>query len=343
MAEANVVTKDTSSRGAARVGKVVFRVLVVLFAFCVLVIGGFNLYMRVSYASFYEQAESEFNNPGLATGFIPQDLEFVESANTWIFSGYKSDTSASPLMIRNADGKVKAVYIEEPDGETYRGHGGGVSSAGDYIYLTADHGYLVIPLADVINAADGATVRAATRQSLDIDPAFLNIEDGVMYTGVFYREGPYNTPDEMHITTPDGTKNSAVMYAYPADDSEPYGFATKAACVYSIPDQVQGFCVTPEGEGMFSTSWGFNPSRYLYYDATNLVQDGTYTADGEEVPLYCFDGRSFKRELQGPPMGEGIDLHDGRVYISNESASNKYIFGKLMGGQAVYSLPSRAE
>lgn len=30
-------------------------------------------------------------------------------------------------------------------------------------------------------------------------------------------------------------------------------------------------------------------------------------------------------------MQEGIESHDGRIYTTDESASNKYIFGKLCG------------
>ena len=37
-------------------------------------------------------------------------------------------------------------------------------------------------------------------------------------------------------------------------------------------------------------------------------------------------------------MAEGIESYDGRVYVSDESASNKYFFGKLYGAGVVYSL-----
>lgn len=323
-----------------RAGKIFGFVAAGVFALCVLVIGGFNVYMRVSYASFYEQAIAEFSIPGLSDGFIPQDLDYVPAADAWIFSGYVGEDAASPLVIRKADGQVVSVFVEDPDGETYRGHGGGVSSTDDFLYLTDDHSYLVVPLGEITSASDGDTVHAVARQTLELDPAFLNIEDGVLYTGVFYREGPYDSPSQMHITTPDGTQNYAVMFAYTADPSAKCGFAEKPDRVYSIPAQAQGFCVTPDGEGMFSTSWGFEPSRYFYYTMDDLVQDGTYEVAGEDIPLYCFDQRSFARELQGPPMGEGVVLHDNRVFIANESATNKYLFGKLMGGQVVYSLPA---
>ncbi len=37
-------------------------------------------------------------------------------------------------------------------------------------------------------------------------------------------------------------------------------------------------------------------------------------------------------------MSEGIENHDGKLFVSFESASNKYIFGKLYGGGAVFAV-----
>ena len=44
--------------------------------------------------------------------------------------------------------------------------------------------------------------------------------------------------------------------------------------------------------------------------------------------------------LTVPPMAEGIDTHDGQVYLANESASNLYLLGKFFGGSYVYAFPT---
>ena len=44
--------------------------------------------------------------------------------------------------------------------------------------------------------------------------------------------------------------------------------------------------------------------------------------------------------LTVPPMAEGIDTHDGQVYLANESASNLYLLGKFFDGSYVYSFPT---
>ena len=38
-------------------------------------------------------------------------------------------------------------------------------------------------------------------------------------------------------------------------------------------------------------------------------------------------------------MSEEIVIHDGRLFYLTESASKKYIFGNLIRGRHVYSLP----
>ena len=67
--------------------------------------------------------------------------------------------------------------------------------------------------------------------------------------------------------------------------------------------------------------------------------DSTFTTgSGDEVELFCLDSRNLTEDLVGPPMQEGIESHDGRVYTTDESASNKYIFGKLCGAGCVYAV-----
>ena len=103
---------------------------------------------------------------------------------------------------------------------------------------------------------------------------------------------------------------------------------------------------------MLSTSYGFAASHLLTYqispenmfDAARANANGdaalTFFVDGRSVPLFFLDSTNLVSDLEAPPMTEGIEYHDGRVYISEESASNKYIFGKLYGAGDVFSLPA---
>lgn len=318
--------------------KIILIVIAAILALLLIGLIAVNIYARTAFSSFYEQAENEFAIPGIDSGFVPQDLDFYDMGQTWLFSGYMADGSASPVYKRYIDGTVSEMYVKNPDGTDYTGHGSGITSTDQYIYLTCDDGYLVIDARVFITAGEGESIQALAKVDMDFSPAFLNIENGELMAGNFYISGAYETPEEHHIDNADGTQNQAVMYAYPADESAEYGFASQADRVYSIPDQVQGICAAEDGTAVFSTSYGIAPSHLLVYDFNQLDQEGTLNADGRDVPLYVFDSRSFVADIVAPPMTEGIESHDGRIYICEESASNKYIFGKLYGAGEVYSV-----
>lgn len=318
--------------------KIIGIIAAVLAALVLAVVVGLNIYVRAAFAPFYAEAEPVFDIPGVNAGFVCQDLDHLAADDSWLFSGYMADGSPSPLYKRAADGAVARLTVANPDGTAYTGHGSAITSTDQYAYLACDGGYLVLDAEEVATAADGATVRALARAELDFSPAFMNIEGDTLLTGEFYYPGDYETPESHHIATPDGTENPAVMYAYPLDPNAPFGVAALPERVYSIPGMIQGVCTAGENRLVLSQSYGIAPSHLLAYDIARLAPTGTFAADGVEVPLYCLDGRSLGADVAAPPMAEGIESYDGRVYVSDESASNKYFFGKLYGAGVVYSL-----
>ena len=44
------------------------------------------------------------------------------------------------------------------------------------------------------------------------------------------------------------------------------------------------------------------------------------------------------KEVKGPAMGEDLDYYNGKVITLTESASDKYIFGKLFFANKITSL-----
>lgn len=312
--------------------------LAVLVGLVLAAIVALNIYVRAAFGPFYDRAEREFPIPGVGAGFVCQDLDHLQQTDAWLFSGYMADHSPSPLYRRAADGTVARLAVETPDGDPYVGHGSAITSTDQYAYLACEGGYLVLDAAELAEAPDGATVRALARADLDFSPAFMNIEGDTLLTGEFYYPGDYETPASHRVTTPDGTENPAVMYAYALSENAPFGVEPVAERVYSIPGMIQGVCTDGEGRLVLSQSYGLATSHLYVYDVADLAPVGTFTADGEEVPLYCLDGRSLVEDVEAPPMAEGIESLEGRVYVSEESASNKYLFGKLYGAGEVYSL-----
>lgn len=318
--------------------RIVAWTLGIALALAVAAVVALNIYVRVAFGPFYDQAERVFDIPGVNAGFVCQDLDHLETTDAWLFSGYMADHSPSPLYRRDADGAVARLTVTLPDGDAFAGHGSAITSTDRYAYLACEGGYLVLDAEEVASAADGQVLGALAKVELDFSPAFMNIEGGTLYAGNFYFPGDYETPGEHRIVTADGTENPAVMYAYPADAEGAYGFAEQAARVYSIPAMVQGMAITDEGQLVLSTSYGLRSSHLLGYDLAALNPEGTFQADGATVPLYVLDSRSQVADVEAPPMTEGIESHGGKVYVSEESACNKYIFGKLYGAGYVYAL-----
>lgn len=324
-------TKRRPLRAVAIVATIIIGVVLVALV-------GVNVFVRTAYAPFYDQATREFPIPGVGEGFVPQDLDYLDDANEWLFSGYMADGLPSPIYKRALDGSVAQLAVELPDGSEYRGHGSAITSTDRYVLITRDEGYLVFDAAEVAAARNGETIRAIGSVDMDFSPAFMNIENDTLYAGNFYFPGDYETPDHHRITTADGTENPAILYAYPADEQGAFGFAEKAARAYSIPGLVQGVAVTPDDQLVLSASYGLRSSHLLAYDMAQLAVEGEFIADGETVPLYALDGRALVGDVEAPPMTEGIESHGGRIYIAEESACNKYIFGKLYGAGYVYAI-----
>lgn len=321
----------------ARIALIVVIVLVVLIVLAIIV---FNIYIRTTYSSFYEQAREEFPIPETNSGFVEQDIDHVDKADVWLFSGYMNKQSTCPILRRNADGSTTKVFVRLPNGELYgQYHGSGITSTDEYVYLTTDSGYLVLSTDDVVNAKDGDTVQVLGERELGFAPAFLSISNGILYTGEFYDSGAYLTPEDHHMDTPNGERNCAIMYAFAPQPAGFFGYSELPEIVYSIPDKVQGVCVTEEGSMVLSTSWGISGSHLLVYSNELGTTDDTFTVDDVEVPLRYIDSTSQIQDILAPPMTEGVTVFEGRVYVGFESASNKYVFGKLYpGGNMVYSL-----
>lgn len=323
--------------------KVLAGVFMALMAILLVFFAGVNIFVGVVYQSFYAQAEREFAIPGVSEGFIPQDLDCLEDG-TWLFSGYMTKDGESPVYFLRPDGTTGRFLPIRPDGSSYDGHGSGITSDANWVFLTDGEGFLAFELAEVEAAGSNATIQAQTSRPLEFAPAFLNIEEGVLYAGNFYHPQAYETPSHHQMDTPSGDWNPAVMYAYPASETEDVGYESVAAWAYSIPPRIQGMCLTGNGQMVLSQSYGLATSHLLVYDLAATAEDEAlepaevFFADGREVPLYYLDSLALSADIAAPPMTEGIEWHDGRVFIACESASDKYLFGKIYGGDIVYGL-----
>lgn len=319
-----------------KVFKIIGIVLAAILILVLLAVSVFSIMDRVKHREFYKNAEKVCPIPGLWDGAVQQGFDYSEELGTYIYAGYMKDGSASRLYIFDGDGNSRFVSLKEKDGKDHTGHVGGVSFGGDYIYVTssADNKIIMFKTSDVLDGDGVATV--CDEFEVFLSSAYVYVRGNTLYTGEFYIAEDYETPAEHRLTTPSGDKNTALMGVYALGENGKPESATPDY-VMSTRGQVQGMAFDGEGRIILSSSWGLTTSELSVYDAAK-ADEGTVTLDGKELKVKYLDSKVLVATLIAPPMAEELVYKDGKLLIMNESASMKYIFGKLTSGNHLHAL-----
>ena len=333
----------------SRKTRVITTIVAVLLLIPLLLLLGVRGYVRLPHLDYYRVSERAFRIPGLGDGFVPQGLEYDGAKSTYLVTGYDGKGGRSPLYLVGSDGKLqKTLYYALPDGTPYTGHAGGIALGGDFLYLAggADASVHVFARADLEKTEDGGTLTAVGALSCylaentddHLGPAFLQVADGQLIVGEFYRPGNYETPENHHVTTSAGTTQRALALCYPLDSNAPIGVETVPTRAYSLPDLAQGMAIS-EGKIYITASWALAHSSLYIYDTAKVQQAADVTVLGTTLPCFVLGDAALVKRASLPPMAEEPLILNGRLYVMNESACNTYIFGKLTGGAYCYATP----
>lgn len=293
---------------------------------------------RLVYRDFFKNAEKEIKIPGLSEDFIPQGLDYVEEAGVTLTCGYMKNKSASRVYVIQENGETRKIELKNPDGSDYTGHTGGLAHYRGHLYITGDDGLDVFSLGEILAETESAVCKGKIKTGLD--PAYCHIENEILITGSFYRQGNYETPQNQRMTTPCGDENTAAAVIFSLSETAPFGVEPVPVGAISTRGLVQGMCLTNNGKIVLSTSYAIASSQLFFYDLTKAAQKtGTFDILGTEVPLIWLDGESLIQTIKAPPMAEEILSRNERIWIMTESASNTYIFGKFTGADTLYSYP----
>ncbi|MBO4782586.1 MAG: hypothetical protein J5522_09325 [Lachnospiraceae bacterium] len=322
--------------------KRLLKAFIILLAVIAVILLGARLYFRIPVSEYYSHSEKEFTIPDINSGFIAQGLTYDDRSDCFFMTGYMNDKSSSPIyMVEKSTNKyVKKLLMQNPDGSEFHGHAGGMTVHGDYIYVagSGDSCLYVFSYEDAIKASDNSTIKSIGTFPMpdDMSVAFTSSDENVIYAGEFYRAENYKTADNHKMTTSAGDYNQALMFAYRFSDSANalFGIEPEPFEVYSVTDLVQGMD-TYNGKLYLSTSYGIAFSHIYVYDKPQSTKN--LEIAGLTLPLYELDSASLTNTFKYPPMSEEIVCIDDRIYTMCESASNKYIFGKLTGAYKCYS------
>lgn len=304
-----------------------------------------NIAGAVFYSEFYSTAVTKTNMPGLLEGFVPQGLDYVDDG--FIIAGYMTDDSASRLYYVKDDGTAPVVTVlKNENGKAFTGHCGGVAHYDDYFYIGGSGGLYVFRLSDIMDGDGEATQIGKFEAGMTASSVY--VYGDYIYIGRFVDGGQYEASDWQSNTTPAGDENPSVMARFRLNGgADTYGVASTPECAYSITHWVQGVAVNDDGV-ILSTSSGINTSKFYFYkwnteSVTSIEYGDEDWENSVTIPLYHLDTTNLTYTLKAVPMAEEIEIVDGRVYISNESACMKYFFGWLVGGQSFYSFELKDE
>jgi len=325
--------------------KVLIKVVVIIALVVCVFLFGVREYFRLPVASYYLNSDKTFVIPDSNNNFIAQGISYDSTSSKFFVTGYMKDKSPSPVYVVDKNGKKydKKVFLKTSSGEDYKGHAGGLSVNGKYVYESYGSGLLVYSYDTFMATENGSSVEALGYFSAKVtDDDYVGvscttIHDGYLYIAEFYRAGNYETLQSHRFTTAAGDENKAIMAKFKLDDTKEFGIDPNLVEVYSITSQVQGIVFDNEGHVFMSTSYGPAFSYIYAYDISKAAKMSDVTVLGKSVSCYAIDSSNLVKQTKIAPMSEEIEIVDGKLYTMCESASNKYIFGKFTSAKYCYA------
>lgn len=323
--------------------------LLSLVALAVVAVLALMLIVPIVYYDFYHRASDEFALAGLEDGLVPQGLAFLNDEELFLQCGYMTDeTQPSRIYLVPLTAPYANTYVtlKYSDGTPFDGHTGGVSVWQDFVFVASDgegedNGIWVFSLTELLTAKNGESITAKDVFRPESRANYCFVDGDYLWVGEFYLYDNYLT-DPTHAFQVDAdSKQRALMCAYQLDASAPLGIVQKAPVMaLSVPDMVQGAARADDGSFILSTSYSVSSSHiYVYENVLNNEPDSAIMINNTSVPVWYLNADALVQDNVAPPMAAEIVCFGDRVYISFESATDKYIFGHLIRGKYLYSLP----
>lgn len=315
-------------------------IILILIGFIFVFLLGVNLYFKLPVKEFLKASEKSFKIPYIDKNFVPQGLFYDEISGDYYVTGYMKDGAASPIFI--IDGKTKKicanVKMANMDGSLYAGHCGGIALYNGKVYVanedTNTHSLLVFDPSMIRQADKSEAVSYIDNIDLTYNDdymsvCFLSVRNDKLIVGEFYKDIIYPTCKSHKIKTSNGEYNAlAVAFDIVNNKAVP-------AYAYSIKDNIQGICFK-DNNIYLSESYGAAFSHIYNYKTDGFESDFKLNILGKNIPVCILDEKYLINDTKIIPMSEEIDIVNNKMIIINEAASDKYIFGKLLGMKKIY-------
>lgn len=329
-----------------KIAKKATKILAMLVVVVIILALGIIVAEPLLYNDFYSRdSQKEFETPGANDGLVQQGFCYAGD-DVMLASGYLGKKNPSRIYVvkgTNYDDRTTTyVQLKDEKGKYTTSHMSGIAAFKDKVYVCDSEMspavVLVYSLDEILCANNGGDVVAKQSIKVHSNSSFCHVENGILYVGEFFMDGKYSTDDSHKTTTPSGDKNNAMVFGYLLNSDGDLCSDTPV-CALSITDKIQGMTFAGD-KIVLSSSYGIAASQLYVYDVqkANNQPKGSVVVDGETIPLVYLDSNSLVETISAPPMSEEVVYLNGRLYVMNESASNKYLFGKLLRAKYIWSI-----
>lgn len=261
--------------------------------------------------------------PDLDKGFVPQGITYLPEEEVYLLCGYMDDETASRIYVLK-DGAFTVLSLRHTDGSAYNGHAGGITSAGDYVYISNNKRLYVLEKQSVLSANSGEAVSFLGSVSVPCRASFCSSDGERVYVGEYHKEENYPTDPSHKLTAPDGSVFQALVFGYTVSPEAPFGLKSDTPAVaYSMYDEIQGFALLPDGTAALSCSDSSTSSGLHLYNCADEA-DGWFSLNGAEIPLYYLTDARAVEKIKLPRMSEDIEYRGGDIIIIFESGARKF-------------------
>lgn len=279
--------------------------------------------LRLRFPDYAKARTAVAELPGLEEGFVPQGITYLPEEDVYLLCGYMDDETASRLYVLK-NGAFTGLSLQHPGGSAYTGHAGGITAAGDYVYVSNNKRLYVLDKQSVLSAKNGDTVSFIGNVSVPCRASFCSSDGERVYVGEYHKDENYPTDPSHELTAPDGSVFKALVFGYTISPQAPFGLVADApAAAFSMYDEIQGFALLPDGTAVLSCSDSSTSSGLHFYNCAGET-DGFFSLNGEEIPLYYLTDARAAGKVKIPRMSEDIECRGGDIITVFESGARKF-------------------
>lgn len=296
--------------------------------------------LQLYYQEFYHTATREFEIPGLEEGFVPQGLDYCEEYNLYLLCGYRYPDEQAQIYVVQPDGTYHKILALDEQGKTLVSHAGGIAHNDKFVYLAGCDGKCYVFSFEELMQEQVTQTQMLGYFQVWNQADYCCIKEGELYIGEYYHTYKYGTDSSHHYISTTGEEHYAIITAFSLNEERALGVNKIPELALSVTGRIQGMCFD-NNNLILSASSAFEGSQLYVYDYQKALTDVSekITILGTKLPVFFLDANNMTKSIEILPKSEGITLCNDRLLMSFESASKKFLYGKLLKGEYVYSIP----